>query len=51
MTFWQNTMSQPSTHPHFNDQSAVMWHNRLADALAEAQAAGKHVFIEFGRFM
>ncbi len=40
-----------STHPHFNDRGAVKWHTRLADALAEAQAAGKHIFIEFGRQM
>ena len=40
-----------STHPHFNDQGAVQWHTHLAEALAAAQATGKHIFIEYGRFM
>jgi hypothetical protein len=59
LRMWRNGQSQPSlkelpmanNHPHFNDQGAVAWHTRLADALAEAQATNKHVFIEFGRFM
>lgn len=38
-----------STHPHFDDRGAVRWHTRLSEALAEAEAAGKAVFVEFGR--
>lgn len=37
-----------STHPHFDDKG-LKWHTKLADALAEAKASGKHVLIEYGR--
>ncbi len=45
-------MSTPkkTPHPHFDDRGALSWHTKLADALAEAKATGKFVFIEFGRF-
>ncbi len=42
-------MSHPRPHPHFDDQGTLSWHTRLAPALAEARAEGKHVLIEFGR--
>jgi len=38
----------PGRHPHF-DGDAVFWHTRLADALEAARAAGRLVFVEFGR--
>lgn len=36
-------------HPHFDDRGTLDWHARWKDALAAAQAGGKHVFVEFGR--
>jgi hypothetical protein len=33
-------------HPHF--ASEIVWHARLADALAEARASGKRVFVAHG---
>jgi hypothetical protein len=39
----------PRPHPHFDDRGTLDWHVELAPALAEAKAAGKHVFIEIGR--
>lgn len=42
-------MSSKSGHPHFDDQGTMHWHTRFADALAQAKAEGKRVFIEFGR--
>jgi hypothetical protein len=34
-------------HPYFT--SPVEWHVRLDEALAEAKASGKRVFLQFGR--
>ena len=39
----------PAAHPHFNDRGAVKWYTSLSEGLAAAKAAGKKVFIEFGR--
>lgn len=42
-------MTDPTPHPHFDDKGTLHWHTRLADALAQAAAEGKQVFIELGR--
>jgi hypothetical protein len=42
-------MTDRTPHPHFNDQGTLSWSTTLAGAKAEAQAAGKFIFIEFGR--
>ncbi|MFN0121038.1 MAG: hypothetical protein ACKV2V_11100 [Blastocatellia bacterium] len=44
-------MTTPGSHPHFNDRGAVRWYVKFADAVAAAQAEGKHIFVEFGRMM
>ncbi len=44
-----NAMTEPTPHPHFDDKGTLHWHTRLADALAQAAAEGKQVFIELGR--
>ena len=36
-------------HPHFDDKGTLDWHTRWSDALAQAKAEKKHVFIEMGR--
>jgi hypothetical protein len=36
-------------HPHFDDRGTLSWHRRWKDALAEAQASGRMIFIELGR--
>jgi hypothetical protein len=36
-------------HPHFDDRGTLSWHTRFADALAQAKAEKKLVFIEMGR--
>jgi len=33
-------------HPHFS--SALAWHTRLSDAIAEASAANKRIFVQHG---
>jgi len=38
-----------STHPHFDDGGAVRWHADLTEALREAGADQRLVFIEYGR--
>lgn len=38
-----------SPHPHFDDHGTLDWKTRWAEALEEARAAEKGVFIEFGR--
>ena len=43
------SMNIKSPHPHFDDRGTLSWHRRLEDALAQARAEGKKVFIEFGR--
>jgi thioredoxin-related protein len=42
-------MEARSSHPHFDDRGTLLWHTRFADALAEARAQGKPMFIELGR--
>lgn len=42
-------MQTPRPHPHFDDRGTLSWHVRLRDALAQARAEGKLVFVEFGR--
>jgi len=36
-------------HPHFDDRGTLSWHTRFEDALAQARAEKKLVFIEMGR--
>ena len=36
-------------HPRFDDKGTLSWSTKLADAKAAAQAAGKLIFIEYGR--
>ena len=42
-------MSERTSHPHFDDRGTLHWHTRFADALADARASGKSIFIELGR--
>lgn len=42
-------MSERRRHPHFDDRGTLNWHTRWKEALAEAKAGEKIVFIEFGR--
>ena len=39
----------PKPHPHFNDQGALSWSVKLADAQTAAKAGDKLIFIEYGR--
>ena len=39
----------PRAHPHFDDRGTLSWHTRWKDALAQAKAEQKHVFVEMGR--
>lgn len=36
-------------HPHFDDRGTMWWHTSFEDALAQARAEKKLVFIEMGR--
>jgi hypothetical protein len=36
-------------HPRFDDQGTLSWSEKLADAQEAAKAAGKLIFIEYGR--
>lgn len=36
-------MSDP--HPYFDDRGALPWHHRFADAVAEAAASGRRLFV------
>lgn len=36
-------------HPRFDDKGTLSWSEKLADAKTAAQAAGKLIFIEYGR--
>ena len=38
-----------NAHPHFDDRGTLDWKTRFADALAEAKASNKMVFVELGR--
>jgi len=42
-------MTEKHSHPHFDDAGTMSWHTRLEDALAQAKAERKLVFIEMGR--
>ena len=42
-------MAERMPHPHFDDKGTLSWHTRYADALAQAKAERKIVFIEMGR--
>jgi len=42
-------MTEKRPHPHFDDRGTLSWHTRYADALAQAKAEKKIVFIEMGR--
>lgn len=42
-------MSEKKRHPHFDDKGTLSWHTRFKDALAQAKAQDKHLFIELGR--
>lgn len=42
-------MSSTNPHPHFDDRGTLSWHVRWEDALAEARASQRLVFIELGR--
>ena len=42
-------MTERRQHPHFDDKGTLDWHTRFADALAQAKAEKKLVFIEMGR--
>jgi hypothetical protein len=36
-------------HPHFDDRGTLSWHTRWRDALAEARASQRPIFVELGR--
>jgi len=36
-------------HPRFDDKGTLSWSTKLEDAKAAAKAAGKLIFIEYGR--
>jgi len=42
-------MADKRPHPHFDDRGTLDWHTKYADALAQAKAEKKIVFIEMGR--
>jgi thioredoxin-related protein len=42
-------MTQPRPHPHFDDRGTLAWQTGWKDALAQARAEHKLVFVEFGR--
>ena len=42
-------MPSAGRHPHFDDRGTLLWHTRFADAIAQAKAEKKLVFIEMGR--
>jgi thioredoxin-related protein len=42
-------METVRSHPQFDDRGTLAWHTRLADALAQARAERKPLFIELGR--
>jgi hypothetical protein len=37
------------SHPHFNDEGALAWSEKLADAQKAAAKSGKLIFVEYGR--
>ena len=36
-------------HPHFDDGGTLVWHTKLAAAMAAAKAADRVILVEFGR--
>lgn len=42
-------MTEKTSHPHFDDRGTLSWHTKFDDALAQARAEKKLVFIEMGR--
>ena len=44
-----NDAAMASPHPHFDDRGTLSWHTRWKDALADARASGRKIFIELGR--
>ena len=36
-------------HPHFDDRGTLDWHTSWTEALADARATGRRVFVEMGR--
>ena len=42
-------MTERRKHPHFDDKGTLDWHTRYAEALSNAKAEKKTVFIEMGR--
>ena len=42
-------MTDRRPHPHFDDRGTLDWHTSFEDALVQAKAEDKKVFIEFGR--
>ena len=42
-------MTEKARHPHFDDRGTMSWHTRFEDALRQAKAEKKQVFIEMGR--
>ena len=42
-------MASLTPHPHFDDHGTLSWHTRWKEALAEARAHERLLFIELGR--
>ena len=42
-------MTEKTPHPLFDDKGSLHWHTELNDALRDARAQGKRVFIEMSR--
>jgi hypothetical protein len=40
---------RPRPHPHFNDRGTLDWHTRWSEALSDARAQDKLLFVEMGR--
>jgi len=42
-------MTSPAAHPHFDDRGTLSWHTKWKEALAEARASRRMIFVELGR--
>ena len=42
-------LAAATPHPHFDDQGALDWSEKLADAQKAAAKSGKLIFVEYGR--
>ncbi len=42
-------MSDPNSHPHFDDRGANHWFVTLEGGVDEAKRSGRLIFVEFGR--